>query len=45
MEDSTEWPNTGEMNKWYLDLYRRREQLFSDALRRSPALADRLASL
>ncbi len=22
MEDSTEWPNTGEMNKWYLDLYR-----------------------
>ena len=30
---------------WYLDLYRRREQLFSDALRRSPVLADRLASL
>ena len=30
---------------WYLDLYRRREQLFSDALRRSPVLADRIASL
>lgn len=30
---------------WYLDLYRRRDQLFTDALRRSPALADRLASV
>ena len=29
---------------WYLDLYRRRDQLFKDALRRSPALAARLAS-
>ncbi|MBA4489725.1 hypothetical protein [Paracoccus sp. S1E-3] len=30
---------------WYLDLYQRREQLFSDALRRSPALAARIASI
>ncbi|NHF72229.1 methyltransferase domain-containing protein [Paracoccus xiamenensis] len=30
---------------WHLDLYRRRDGLFRDALRRSPALADRLASL
>lgn len=29
---------------WYLDLYRRRDELFRDALRRSPALAERLAS-